>query len=55
VIDRVIELRPELVLIAGDVFHTVRPTNPAILHAFLEFTTLRVRPRPVASSVCSSR
>jgi len=30
-IDRVIELRPDLVLIAGDVFHTVRPTNPAIL------------------------
>jgi DNA repair exonuclease SbcCD nuclease subunit len=41
VIDRVIELRPELVLIAGDVFHTVRPTNPAILHAFLEFARLR--------------
>src|SRR5919206_67341 len=30
-IDRTIELRPELVLIAGDVFHTVRPSNPAIL------------------------
>jgi DNA repair exonuclease SbcCD nuclease subunit len=41
VIDSVIALRPELVLIAGDVFHTVRPTNPAILHAFLEFARLK--------------
>jgi exonuclease SbcD len=40
VIDKVIELRPDLVLIAGDVFHTVRPTNPAILHAFLQFSRL---------------
>ena len=41
VMDKVIELRPDLVLIAGDVFHTVRPTNPAILHAFLQFQRLR--------------
>ena len=40
VIDKVIELRPDVVLIAGDVFHTVRPTNPAILHAFREFSRL---------------
>jgi DNA repair exonuclease len=40
VIDAVIELRPDLVLIAGDVFHTVRPTNPAILHAFMQFSRL---------------
>jgi DNA repair protein SbcD/Mre11 len=40
VIDTVIDLRPDLVLIAGDVFHTVRPTNPAILHAFLQFSRL---------------
>jgi DNA repair protein SbcD/Mre11 len=40
VIDAVIELHPDLVLIAGDVFHTVRPTNPAILHAFKEFSRL---------------
>ena len=39
-IDAVIELRPELVLIAGDVFHTVRPSNPAILHAFHQFSRL---------------
>jgi DNA repair protein SbcD/Mre11 len=40
VIDTVIDLRPELVLIGGDVFHTVRPTNPAILHAFQQFSRL---------------
>ena len=40
VIDLVIQLRPEVVLIAGDVFHTVRPTNPAILHAFIQFARL---------------
>jgi len=40
-IDRTIELRAELVLIGGDVFHNVRPTNPAIVHAFLQFSRLR--------------
>lgn len=39
-IDRVIDLRPELVVIGGDVFHNVRPTNPAILHAFNQFSRL---------------
>lgn len=39
-IDKVIALAPDLVLIAGDVFHTVRPTNPAILHAFHQFSRL---------------
>ena len=41
VIDKVIGLKPDLVLIAGDVFHAVRPSNPAILHAFNEFSRLR--------------
>ena len=41
VIDKVIELKPDLVLIAGDVFHAVRPPNPAILHAFIQFSRLR--------------
>ncbi|HEU4990688.1 MAG TPA: metallophosphoesterase, partial [Gemmatimonadaceae bacterium] len=27
-VDRVIALHPDLVVIAGDVFHSVRPTNP---------------------------
>jgi DNA repair protein SbcD/Mre11 len=40
-IDKVIELAPEIVLIAGDVFHQVRPTNTAILHAYLQFARLR--------------
>jgi len=40
-IDRVIALRPELIVIAGDIFHTVRPTNQAILHAFLQFSRLK--------------
>jgi DNA repair exonuclease SbcCD nuclease subunit len=39
-IDRVIELSPDVVLVAGDVFHTVRPTNQAILHAFVQFSRL---------------
>lgn len=40
VIEKVIELRPDVVLVAGDVFHTVRPTNQAILHAFRQFQLL---------------
>lgn len=39
-ISRIIEIKPDIVLIAGDVFHSVRPSNPAILHAFLEFSRL---------------
>src|ERR1051325_8579139 len=39
-VDRIIELAPDAVLVAGDVFHTVRPTNQAILHAFLQFARL---------------
>ena len=41
VIDKVIELRPDIVVVAGDVFHNVRPTNPAILHAFAQLSRLR--------------
>ena len=40
-VDRTIELQPDAVVIAGDVFHTVRPTNPAILHAFSQFSRLK--------------
>lgn len=39
-VDRIIELRPELVVVAGDVFHNVRPSNQAIVHAFLQFSRL---------------
>ncbi|HKH93191.1 MAG TPA: metallophosphoesterase, partial [Gemmatimonadaceae bacterium] len=40
-LDRVIEIAPDVVLIGGDVFHQVRPTNTAILHAYLQFARLR--------------
>ncbi len=40
-IDATIALRPDVVLVAGDVFHTVRPSNPAILYAFKHFLRLR--------------
>ena len=40
-IDRVVTLRPDLVVVGGDIFHNVRPTNPAIVHAFLQFSRLR--------------
>src|SRR3954469_1187075 len=39
-IDRAIEVAPEVVVIAGDVFHSVRPSNPAILHSFIHFARL---------------
>ena len=39
-VDQIITLAPELVVIGGDVFHTVRPANTAILHAVREFGRL---------------
>ena len=39
-VDKVIGLAPDFVVIGGDVFHSVRPTNPAILHAFTQFARL---------------
>lgn len=39
-IDRAIELRPDVILLAGDIFHNVRPTNSAILYAFKHFARL---------------
>ncbi|MEX1185791.1 MAG: DNA repair exonuclease [Gemmatimonadaceae bacterium] len=39
-IDKAIELQPDIVLFAGDVFHNVRPTNPAIIHAFKQLSRL---------------
>ena len=39
-VDRIIGLKPHVVIVAGDVFHTARPSNQAILHAFLQFSRL---------------
>lgn len=41
-IDDVIATKPDLIVIAGDLFHSVRPTNPAILHSFNQFRKLRL-------------
>ena len=40
-IDDVLKVQPEAVIIAGDLFHSVRPTNPAILFAFQQLHRLR--------------
>jgi len=40
-VDAVIAQRPDAVLIAGDLFHTVRPTNRAIIEAFTGLRRLR--------------
>ncbi|MEK7401522.1 MAG: metallophosphoesterase [Gemmatimonadota bacterium] len=40
-VDQIIRIEPDLILIAGDVFHTARPSNAAILHAFRQFLRLR--------------
>jgi DNA repair exonuclease SbcCD nuclease subunit len=39
-VDKLIAITPDVILIGGDVFHTVRPTNTAILHAFRQFSRL---------------
>lgn len=40
-VDAVIAARPDAVLVAGDLFHAVRPTNAAIIFAFRQFQRLR--------------
>jgi DNA repair protein SbcD/Mre11 len=40
-IDAVITAAPDIIVIAGDVFHQVRPSNPMILFALRELTRLR--------------
>ncbi len=36
-----VEIRPDLILIAGDMFHVVRPSNLTIQQTFREFASLR--------------
>ena len=41
-VDDVLQVAPDIVVLAGDLFHSVRPTNAAILHAFNQLRRLRV-------------
>ena len=41
-VDDLLEQRPDLIVMAGDIFHSVRPTNPAILFLFNQLQRLRV-------------
>jgi len=40
-VDDLLEQRPDLIVLAGDIFHSVRPTNPAILFFFQQMQRLR--------------
>jgi DNA repair exonuclease SbcCD nuclease subunit len=40
-VDGVIAARPDAVVVVGDLFHSVRPTNSAIVFAFKQFQRLR--------------
>jgi exonuclease SbcD len=39
-VDRVIAIAPDVMVIAGDVLHSVRPKNPVVIEAFIEFKRL---------------
>lgn len=41
VVDDLLEQRPDVIAIAGDVFHAVKPTNSATLHLFSQLQRLR--------------
>lgn len=40
-VDDIIAAEPDVIVFAGDLFHSVRPTNPAILDAFNQLRRLR--------------
>jgi DNA repair protein SbcD/Mre11 len=40
-VDDLVAQRPDLIVLAGDIFHSVRPTNPAILFLFQQLQRLR--------------
>ncbi len=42
-IAQIVACAPDVIVVGGDIFHSVRPSNPAILHAFRAFSTLRDR------------
>lgn len=49
-VSQIVDLKPDLILVAGDVFHMVRPSNPAILDALAGFAKLaKVAPTVVIS------
>jgi DNA repair exonuclease SbcCD nuclease subunit len=39
-VDKLIQIKPALIVVAGDVFHAVRPSNSAIADAFRQFSRL---------------
>ena len=54
-IDRIIALEPDVVVFAGDIFHTVRPMNPAIIHAFNQLARLtRAVPQAIVIMVAGN-
>jgi DNA repair exonuclease SbcCD nuclease subunit len=54
-IDRIIALEPDVVLFAGDIFHSVRPMNPAIIHAFNQLARLtQTLPRTIVVMVAGN-
>jgi DNA repair protein SbcD/Mre11 len=40
-VDDILEQQPDLIVIAGDLFHSVRPTNAAILYCFRQLQRVR--------------
>ena len=40
-VDDILEQKPDLIVIAGDLFHSVRPTNAAILYCFRQLHRVR--------------
>lgn len=39
-VDKLVQIKPALIVVAGDVFHSVRPSNAAIADAFRQFSRI---------------